>query len=477
MKTSIIIKSILYLTICTVFISSCSKKFLDLAPPSQIPQNEAIVDESSMKDAVAGMYASLRAVDFFGRTLPILGDLLADNIYIDPIQNSNRYLIDMTYTYTENYGNVASTWASAYNTILRANNVINANIPKSDIVDQLKGEALTIRALSYFELVKFFARPYTADPSAPNALGVPLVLTFDAKAKPARNSVGQVYNQIEQDLTAAYNLLNDQSKNSSYVTKYVAAGLLARMYQFKGDFANANNWALTVVNSGMYSLADSASLVTYWSNPFPVANGLETMFEVEFDNIGNNGTDNLDAFFSQAGYGDALCTDNLYGNYSITDARRALIVQDTRAGRGVLVVNKYPNTTNPNGKDNTKIMRYAEVLLILAESYNVLGDDASARQALNQLAQKRDPQFIGYSSSGDTLYNDIYRERRKELAFEGHRYWDFTRNNADVKRDNSTNNYGPTVPLILLASSPRRIYPIPRQELNANPNMVQNPGY
>src|SRR5215470_481691 len=140
MKSSIIIKSILFITVsCAVLISSCSKKFLDLAPPSQIPQNEAIVDENSMRDAVAGMYASLRAVDFFGRTLPILGDLLADNIYIDPVQNSNRYLVDMTYTYTQDYGNVASTWASAYNTILRANNVINANIPKSDIVDQLKG--------------------------------------------------------------------------------------------------------------------------------------------------------------------------------------------------------------------------------------------------------------------------------------------------------------------------------------------------
>jgi hypothetical protein len=249
------------------------------------------------------------------------------------------------------------------------------------------------------------------------------------------------------------------------------------MYQFKGDFGNANNWALTVVNSGKYSLADSASLVTYWSNPFPVSNGQETMFEVEFDNIGNNGTDNLDAFFSQAGYGDALCTDNLYGTYSLTDARRALIIQDTRAGRGVLVVNKYPNTTNPNGKDNTKIMRYAEILLILAESYNQMGADASARIVLNQLAQTRDPQFIGYSSSGNTLYNDIYKERRKELAFEGHRYWDYARNNADVVRDNSTNNYGPTVPLTLPATSTKRIYPIPIAELNANKNVVQNPGY
>jgi len=465
---------ILSVVIMASLLGACNKKFLDLAPPSSIPTGQAIVDENSMLTAMNGVYSGLRAVDFFGRTLPIDGDLMADNIYIDPIQNSNRYLTDMTYTYTETYGTIQSTWAEAYNTILRTNNIINANIPGNDVVNQLKGEALTIRALTYFELVNFFAKPYQTGASS---LGVPIVLKYDAFAKPARNTVAEVYAQIEKDLTDAYGLLNDNTKNSSYVTKYAAGALLARFYQFKGDWVKAGNAALDVVSAGGYLLADSASLVTYWSNPFPVTNKLETIFEVEFDNIGNNGTDNLSAFYDQAGYGDALCTDDLYGNYSLTDVRRALIIQTNRAGRGVLVVNKYPNTSNANGKDATKILRYAEVLLILAEAYVQNGDDISAQNALNELAKKRDPQFSGYTSTGINLLNDIYSERRKELAFEGHRYWDYVRNNLDVFRDNSTGNYASFVPLTLSATSTRRIWPIPRAELDANKNMVQNDGY
>ncbi|HMH35028.1 MAG TPA: RagB/SusD family nutrient uptake outer membrane protein, partial [Puia sp.] len=246
---------------------------------------------------------------------------------------------------------------------------------------------------------------------------------------------------------------------------------------FRGDWPNALSKALEVVNSGGYTLVDAANFNTYWSNPFPVSNRLETIFEVEFDNIGNNGVDNLSNFYDQSGYGDALATDDLFSQYSGSDIRSSLIVPGSRAGRPVLIVNKYSNTNNPNGKDNTKVIRYAEVLLILAEAYNRTNDDASARDVLNELAQTRDPSFPGYASSGQALLDDIYSERRKELAFEGHRYWDLVRLNRDVVRDNSTGNYASFVPLTLAASSTKRIWPIPQAELNANKAVVQNPGY
>jgi hypothetical protein len=96
---------------------------------------------------------------------------------------------------------------------------------------------------------------------------------------------------------------------------------------------------------------------------------------------------------------------------------------------------------------------------------------------VNMLAQDRDPLFTGYTDTGAALLNDIILERRKELAFEGHRYWDFARLNIDVVRNDSTSNYLPNVPLSLSASSTKRIFPIPQAEMNANKNMVQNPGY
>src|SRR5882757_4790936 len=107
------IKILLMMSVIVLSIASCRKQFLDLKPPDSIPADEAIVDESSMSTAVNGMYSALRNVDFFGRSIPIDGDLLADNIYIDPVQNSNRYLTDMTYTYTENSGSAQNLWSEA----------------------------------------------------------------------------------------------------------------------------------------------------------------------------------------------------------------------------------------------------------------------------------------------------------------------------------------------------------------------------
>ena len=192
------------------------------------------------------------------------------------------------------------------------------------------------------------------------------------------------------------------------------------------------------------------------------------------------GTDDLDAMYDQNGYGDLLCTDDLYGQYTPTDARQGLIEFGSRAGTGVWIVNKYPNLSNANGKDNTKVIRYAEVLLTLAEAYNRLGgNDATAQTYVNQVAQTRDTAFAGYADTGPLLLSDIIAERRKELAFEGQRYWDLVRTNQPVVRNNATGNYAlvPPADLTLAPTDPRRIFPIPQTELNANKNMVQNPGY
>ncbi len=369
-----------------------------------------------------------------------------------------------------------STWMEIYNTILSANSVINANIPGDAKSNQLRGEALTVRALSYFELIKFFALPYLQDSTAP---GVPLVLQYNPQLTPPRNTVAEVYSQIETDLVQAYGLMTT-TKNSSYVTKYVAQSLLARMYLFKGEWSSALTSAQDVVMNGGYSLTPAQFLQNYWSNPFPVANGVETIFEVEFDQINNNGTDDLDAIYDQNGYGDILCTDDLYSIYSSTDARLGLIEAGNRAGTTVWVVNKYPNLSNANGKDNTKVIRYAEVLLTLAEAYNRIGgNDLAARTYLNQVADARDTAFTGYTDSGPQLLNDIISERRKELAFEGQRYWDLVRLGQPVIRNNSSGNYSlvPPADLTLPALDIRRIFPIPQAEMNANKNMKQNPGY
>jgi starch-binding outer membrane protein, SusD/RagB family len=465
-------KTAFFILFAGLLFASCKKAFLDLKPYDQVSFDDAIVNEGDMQAAVNGVYANLRDADLFGRSIPLNGDLLADNVYLSVV-NSNRYIPEFSYSYIVTNGNVGNTWADAYTTILRANNVINSGITKTAVTDQLKGEALTLRALMYFELVKFFAKPYVTDQNAP---GVPLVLKYDPVLKPSRNTVKEVFTQIEKDLNEAYGLLT-VTKNSSYITKYVPKALLARMYQYMGDWAKAEAAALDVINNGGYTLSASANFVAYWNNPGTVTNKLETVFEVSVTQIEQAGTNSLAYFYDQAGYGDALCTDDLFAKYAATDARRALIIDAVRGGIPVKVVNKYPNTNNTNEKDNVKVIRYAEVLLILAEAYNKQGKDTEALTVLNQLAQRRDPSFTGYTSSGAALFEDILLERRKELAFEGHRYWDFMRTGRDVVRNNSSGNYPANVPVTFPASNFRRIFPVPQAELDANKNIAQNQGY
>jgi starch-binding outer membrane protein, SusD/RagB family len=456
-----------------VMISSCKKSFLEREPYGGLPTGESIKTVDDMEIAVNGAYANLRSANLYGRTIPLFADLLADNVYISAV-NSNRYLDFFQVNYTVNNGNAQGIWETAYNTILNTNNVINSSLQGTPEIDQLRGEALALRALMYFELVKHFSKPYTVDA---NGLGVPIIVTYDPFKKPQRNTIAEVYTQIKKDLDDAIPLLTIQ-KTSGYFTQSAAKALLARMHQFKGEWASALSVAEDVINNGGYALLGPNQFFSYWSSNTARNDGLETLFEVVFDLVGNAGNDALAYFYDQAGYGDALSARSFYNLYSATDIRRALIVPVAHPDRGnIRVVNKYPNSSQPD-KDEVKVIRLSEVYLIAAEAALQSGDEALSLIYLNEIALRRDPNFAGYSSSGAALLDDILLERRKELAFEGHRYWDLARYNRDVVRVNIANNY-PGVPLTIPADNFRRILPIPQAELDANPTIrtQQNPGY
>jgi len=463
-----------YVLVVTVFmLASCKKSFLNREPYGALPTDQSITNAADMRTALNGVYSTLRSPNLFGRTISLVGDLLADNVYISTT-NSNRYLqfFQVNYVITDN--DITDLWQTAYNAILDANNVINSTLTGTEDIDQYRGEALSLRALMYFELVKFFAKPYTVDP---NALGVPLVLTYDPFVKPNRLRVSEVYTQIEKDLKQAIPLLN-MDRSSGYFTKYAAKALLARMYLFKGDWANALATAEDVINNSGYSLLALNQVPGYWGSNTPRTDNLETLFEVVFDLVGNAGNNSLAYFYDQnGGYGDALAAQALYNTYTATDVRRSLILTSSPTRGNVKVVNKYPNSSQPD-KDEVKILRMSEVFLIAAEAAFQTNNETLALTYLNAVATKRDPSFTGYSSTGANLLNDILLERRKELAFEGHRYWDLARYNRDVVRVNLSGNYI-GVPLVITTTNFRRILPIPQSEVDANPNIrnQQNPGY
>ncbi len=458
-------------------VSSCSKKFLDDKPYSSVIVGSAITTESDLLAAITSVYSALRATDLYGRSLPVKGDLMADNTFVIT-NNSGRYIQQNTYTMIKTDTYAAGAWSNAYIAIKYANFVIaNAGkVPASATVNEYVGEAYAVRALMHFELARNFATPYTQDPTAQ---GVPIILSFNRDTLPARSAVKDVYTQVIADLEKAYTLMT-QYRGSAYFSKYAARALEARVYQNMGDWGNALTTSLDVSNNSGAALLDSAAYVAYWNNPVVQASSKnETLFEVASDVANNNGFDQLGYIYlviSGGGYGDILGTPELGGLYAKTDVRRNFCVKGVKSGYSdsVYFCYKYPNPANTTDKDDTKILRLSDILLIAAEAYYNASDYTNANIYLNKVAQKRDKTIAGYNNTGTQVLEDILTERRKELAFEGSRLWDLVRLQRSWTK---VVNQQPLSTFAVTPSNTQLLYPIPKAELDVNANIKPNPGY
>ncbi|HVI48745.1 MAG TPA: RagB/SusD family nutrient uptake outer membrane protein [Chitinophaga sp.] len=445
-------------------LGSCGKDFLDLKPYVSVPTDEAFKSVSDVENAMTGVYASLTETDFYGRSIPVIGDLMGDNTTVS-VKNSGRYIPQFKYSVTVTDATNSVNWLDAYKTILRANNVIDGvdkKFANDDLGKQYKAEALTVRALVYFNLVRTFGKPYT---DAPASDGVPIVLHYDRDAKPARNKVQEVYQQIVKDLDAAYPLFTQEGSPVTRMSKYASRALAAKVALYMGDYAKALTYSEDVISNSGVVLLKKDRVASYWAEASPSATTPETLFEVGADAVNNNGNDELGNMYNQLGYGDLLCTTPLYDLYSTTDVRKALIIDGKRGGQRALIVNKYQHISEDY--DNKKVLRMSEMVLIAAEAANRTGDDTKAQGYLNTLMAERDPNQK-YTSTGTQLLDDIITERRKELAFEGDRFHDLNRLKRNLVNGGGTAvNYGDY----------RRVSPIPQTERDANPNMTQNDGY
>jgi len=456
-----------------LLVASCKKSYLEKAPADALLSDQALSTVAGLQDALKGTYSAMRSATLFGRDFPVIGDLQADNTFVET-KNSGRYLAHYNYSVVSSDAVASEMWNNAYLAILRANRILETKLTGAD-VDAVKAEAYAIRALMYFKLVNIYARPYTDNP---DGLGVPLVLKYDPFLYPPRNTVKEVYTQIVSDLTAAVPVAPAYT-SSVRLSKYSIEGILAKVYLYMGDNAKAKTAALDVINNGGFQLTTPANYEAYWANPAVRTDKLETLFEIDADVINNNGFDDLGGIYIN-GYQDIYASSQLVALYSATDIRTSVLIADaTKSGANAVLVNKYPNASSPD-RDNLKVLRLSEIYLVAAEA-SLPGNEVDALKYLNALMAKRDPGFV-YASTGATLFNDIIKERRKELAFEGDRFYDLNRLKLPVARvanggaiQAGTGNVNLNVPY----SSTKRIAPIPQGEITVNKNIAgqQNPGY
>lgn len=460
------IKNLMLATVLLVSLASCKKSFLELNPPTSLTPEAALATEADLQVALRGAYAGLKSTALYGRSLMVIGDMMGDNTYQSTL-NTNRYTLFNNNTYTVTDGDVAGLWNASYTVILRANNIINSTVAANANVNQYKGEAYAIRALAYYNLVRFFGTPYTQDPTA---LGVPLVTTYNADLKPGRAKVSEVYALINADLTQAYTLMT-KFTNSSQFSKYAAKALQAKVYNTMGDKTNAKTAALDVITNSGFTAVTAAAHAGYWAGVSYRTDKVETLFELSFDAVANNAFDALAYIYLQSGnYGDMLCSDDLYATFAANDARKALYATGTRGGLASVFVNKYSSFSGDHS--DTKVIRMSEMYLIAAEA-SYPANEADAIKYVNEVTSRRGAAAI--ASTGAALLEDIITERRKELAFEGERYHDLQRLKRDVVR---STNY-PAAARTIAFSNFRRIMPIPQGELDANPTIKtqQNPGW
>lgn len=459
-----------------IFLSGCSKSFLELKNPQAIDFDH-ISDLASLTTASTGVYSLFKQSDYYNRTFLVVPEVMTDNAFIS-IRNSGRYLNEDRFTVTNGDTYITGAWrlmnqvVANANLALAAGEAITFPATEQEQANQIMGELHACRALAFFDMVRFYAQPYNFSANAAHN-GVPVYLRPSNQIiYPTRESVAKVYDQIIADLKLAETLMSAKRKNGHF-TAIAARALLAKVYLYKEDWENAELYATKVMDDNTYTLLSNADYVAGWAAKF----NAESILEVGNTPTSNSGSDGIGYLTEQGGYGDLLATKELYDTYTASDVRRKLIVPGKRQGGepAAYFIKKYPNGVNTKD-DNPKVLRMAEMYLVRAEARAELSRSgapklAGALEDLNRIVKRADPSAADVSLSGDELVQRIILERRKELAFEGNRLFDLNRKKMGVTNIQSDAQANYTYP------HNRFIMPIPYDEINANPNMEQNPGW
>lgn len=487
-----------------LFLSSCGDKFLDKQPLVGVTEANFYQTE---EDAFAAIIYAYSVLQWDGHLNPaghftwFFGDIVSDDSDKGGSGDNDVFSLKQLEDFTANATNelVESEWKSNYAGIARANLVLD-KVPDIEMnaTNQARiiAEAKFLRAWFYYSLVIMYGDvPLVTETLSPSNYNQP------------RTPAAQVWAQVEQDLTEASADLPLRSEmpltETGRATRGMADALLAKAYAWQQKWAECRLSCEQVIGSGEYFLDPD------YANIFSTAgeNGSGSIFEIQFMNQGTGdwfrfteGT--LTNVFQRArgtfgGFGFNLPTEDLVSSYEPGDPRKdATIFEegDQMGDRGVFTkdatgfphdyysrkyfINRSEEApigdANVNGPSNERVIRYADIVLLHAEASWHTGDEASARDDVNQIRARARGGVPGVlpnrTSSGQDLLDHIYLERRIELAMEGHRFFELVRTGrvGDVMRAHGKN----------FADGVHELFPIPSTEIAATNGVItQNPGY
>lgn len=512
--------------------SSC--EVTDLQPQNALSETTAFETPERIELAVAGVYDAAQSGFYAGgavRGYPFgaahcqQGDMRGEDMSLGG--GATFYAITYQATYDPSSPNNGFMWQTLYNMINKANIVIDG-LKKTkatatftqERIDAYEAECRFLRALAHHQLLIHWSRPYSDNPNR-EAGGVPYRTTpvtggasVDEAIKQGRNTVAECYTKILEDLDYAETKLpvSQGTRNLTRANRAAAIALKTRIR------LHQNNWAAVLTEGNKLASQSvapfSSSIGSYRLAADPMGafgsnnkNNVESIFSIENNDVDNAGTNGslprMYAAVSQGGGRAIVCISPLIWNQAFwlaEDLRRSTAAVATDP-TGFRFTRKYIDVTNQS--DNAPIIRYAEVLLNMAEAITrTSGVDARALALLNAVRNRAvtdvNRQFrLSDFASREDLLRAIINERRIEFLAEGHRWADIHRlaqdpavgtNGIPAKVNNSSNfqtlyTGNPATVLSMLAAIPytdnRFLWPIPSEEIVNNPTLAkqQNPGW
>ena len=470
-------KNIIFILVALALFSC--EDLLEKQDPTQVSKEQALAG-NGIEGVAITMYNSIQGTGYYGARAMVVGDVLADNIRATFA--SNRYASE--FDVSPGVGALGYLYGPIANANVMIAEVDGTEAPEAR-KRQLKGEAQFIRGLVYHDLVRNYAYEPGQEVNGWDA-GVILrtepVEGADQADFRSRATNVEIYQQVETDLLDAITNMD----NSAYPTRASQASaqaLLSRVYLYWGRYNEAITQATAALNSGTATLVDTAG----YADAFHGTLNPEAFFELVYDPIQENvGLNN--ALFSvctspedaAGAWGDLVFSESLLGVFTDTNDVRLQVtyVDDAgnrrstkwtgSSGANNVAPSEAPSLSN-TWSDNIEVIRYSEVLLIRAEAYAETNQLGLALADLNELRENRGVAALSIDNQAD-MVAAIMEERRRELCFEGHRWFDLKRKGMTIPKSEAAITSVPYTDFRILA-------PLPQNEVFLNDNLMQNPGY
>lgn len=472
---------------CVIF-SSCKKDFLEVENTEQLFRQSYVKNLASMQEFMNGNYVLLAWYLEHGNGAAY-PELVADNLR--PLTTTSVMLPHYNWSQVSDGADIQKLvgsgptaramdplWISSY-LVIRACSFVVENIAQyrnenPAKADDIRGQALAMRAYLHFKLVNTFAQHYSYTPGASHP-GVPYITTADITQPFSRQTVAEVYSRIIEDLKTAIELMPAVATDTRFMNYNAAKALLARVYLFKEDYNNALLLAKDVTQAVPLMTIDNG----YPNNLFRLKSPAETESLFQLSPRSNNYFTNfLGQYLRQSTIRYVATADiGLLLTENADDARRVWVTNTGSQWN----VTKFPAAAAPEVTPAVSpvetayypvIIRSSEMFLTAAEAAARSGDDNTARAFLDSIRMRANPTITPLAATGGALLDSICKERRKELAFESLRMPDLQRWKQPVHRMDFLPGYNSDLPY----PSDKAIAPIPVSETRLA-GLTPNPGY